>query len=59
MSEEQGRLIGRVAKVDGDKRLVMLIEPAHLLQGREVQALQNTAVAAPPPPQARVLAKAA
>jgi purine-binding chemotaxis protein CheW len=59
MSEEQGRLIGRVAKVDGDKRLVMLIEPAHLLQGREVQAVQNLNTAAAAAPIARPLAKAA
>jgi purine-binding chemotaxis protein CheW len=41
LSAEQGRLINRVAKLDGDKRLVMLIEPDHLLQSREVQAMES------------------
>jgi purine-binding chemotaxis protein CheW len=36
MSDEQSRLISQVAKLDGDKRLVMLIDPQHLLQGREM-----------------------
>ena len=39
MSGEQRQLIRRVAKLDGDKRLVLLIEPDHLLQGREVAAI--------------------
>jgi len=39
MSEEQSRLIGQVAKLDSDKRLVMLIDPGHLLQGREMRAV--------------------
>jgi purine-binding chemotaxis protein CheW len=42
MSDEQGRLIRQVAKLDGDKRLVMLIDPNHLLQGREVHALSGS-----------------
>jgi purine-binding chemotaxis protein CheW len=41
MSHEQSLLISRVAKVDGDKRLVLLIDPTHLLQGREVQAIEQ------------------
>jgi purine-binding chemotaxis protein CheW len=41
LSDEQGRLISRVAKLDGDKRLVMMIDPAHLLQGREAQDMAN------------------
>jgi purine-binding chemotaxis protein CheW len=41
MSHEQSLLISRVAKVDGDKRMVLLIDPAHLLQGREVQAIEQ------------------
>jgi purine-binding chemotaxis protein CheW len=41
MSPEQSLLISQVAKVDGDKRLVMLINPAHLLQGRETQAIEQ------------------
>ena len=39
MSEEQSRLITRVAHLEGAKRLVMLIDPAHLLQGNEIQAV--------------------
>jgi purine-binding chemotaxis protein CheW len=41
MSVEQSRLIGRVANLQGDKRLVMLIDPQHLLQGPEMQAMQQ------------------
>ena len=36
MSDEQSRLISQVAKLDGDRRLVMLLDPSHLLQGREL-----------------------
>ncbi len=39
MSAEQGRLIGSVAKLDGDKRMVLLLDPTQLLQGPEVQAM--------------------
>ena len=39
MSDEQGRLISQVAKLDGDRRLVMLLDPSHLLQGREMQSM--------------------
>ncbi len=39
LSQEQSRLIGRVANLDGGKRLVMLIEPSQLLQGSEGQAV--------------------
>jgi purine-binding chemotaxis protein CheW len=60
MSEEQSRLIGRVANLQGGKRLVMLIDPQHLLHGQEMQDMQaletarpRTAAALPP------LAKAA
>lgn len=41
MSDEQGRLISQVAKLDGDRRLVMLLDPSHLLQGREMQAMNK------------------
>jgi purine-binding chemotaxis protein CheW len=41
MSEEQSQLISRVANLQGSKRLVMLIDPQHLLQGREMQAMQR------------------
>jgi purine-binding chemotaxis protein CheW len=39
MSPEQSLLISRVAKLDGDKRMVLLIDPSHLLQGGEVRAI--------------------
>lgn len=39
LSDEQGRLITRVAKLDGDRRLVMLIDPAQLLGAGEAAAL--------------------
>ena len=42
MSDEQSRLISQVAKLDADKRLVMLIDPSHLLQSREVQAMTRS-----------------
>ncbi len=41
LSEEQSRLISRVANLQGDKRLVMLIDPRHLLQGSELQAVHG------------------
>ena len=37
LSTDQGRLVTHVAKLDGDKRLVMLLDPAHLLEGQEIQ----------------------
>jgi purine-binding chemotaxis protein CheW len=40
LSDEQGRLITQVAKLDGDKRLVMLIDPSQLLGAREVRAVE-------------------
>jgi purine-binding chemotaxis protein CheW len=41
LSDEQGRLISQVAKLDGDKRMVMLIDPSQLLGEREASALQQ------------------
>jgi len=41
MSHEQRQLINRVANLEGAKRLVMLIDPEHLLQGGEVQAMEQ------------------
>jgi len=41
MSDEQSRLISQVAKLDGDRRLVMLLDPNHLLQGKELGALSG------------------
>lgn len=43
LSDEQGRLITQVAKLDGDRRLVMLIDPAHLLGVRELRSLEDLA----------------
>jgi purine-binding chemotaxis protein CheW len=39
LSDEQGRLITQVAKLDSDRRLVMLIDPSQLLGAREVSAM--------------------
>jgi purine-binding chemotaxis protein CheW len=41
LSAEQSQLISRVANLAGDKRLVMLIDPQHLLQGSEMAAVQG------------------
>ena len=41
LSETQGRLIHRVANLQAHKRLVMLIDPAHLLQGNELRAVRG------------------
>jgi purine-binding chemotaxis protein CheW len=51
MSNEQSRLISRVANLEGDRRMVMLIDPTHLLQGGELQAVSaiGTPAAAEPP----------
>jgi purine-binding chemotaxis protein CheW len=43
LSSEQSRLIGRVANLDGGKRLVMLLDPEHLLEGSERHALGDAA----------------
>ncbi|MEY8876570.1 MAG: chemotaxis protein CheW [Leptothrix sp. (in: b-proteobacteria)] len=61
MSTEQSQLIGRVANLEGDKRMVMLIEPAHLLQGNEMQAMaqQLAAPSADPIDADRAYARAA
>ncbi|MDQ5897468.1 MAG: purine-binding chemotaxis protein CheW, partial [Pseudomonadota bacterium] len=40
LSDEQIRLIGRVARLDGDRRLVLLIDPTQLLAAREVRAIE-------------------
>lgn len=57
MSDEQSQLISRVANLEGDKRMVMLIDPAHLLQGGEVQAMQT--LGAPAATEEPLLARAA
>lgn len=43
LSSEQGRLITQVAKLDGDKRLVMLIDPNQLLGASETRAVEGMA----------------
>ncbi len=48
LSAEQGRLITRVAKLEGDRRLVMLIDPSHLLASREIDAIEGMADRAGP-----------
>ncbi len=58
LSEEQGRLITQVAKLDGDRRLVMMIDPEQLLGAKEAGALSRMqeaaeAAAAEPAPLAR------
>lgn len=40
LSQEQSGLISRVANLQADKRMVMLIDPRHLLQGPELQAMR-------------------
>jgi purine-binding chemotaxis protein CheW len=47
LSDEQGRLITQVAKLDHDKRLVMLIDPSQLLGAREVSAMEAIVDVAP------------
>jgi len=59
LSEEQSRLISRVANLQGDKRLVMLIDPSHLLQGSELQEVHGTAAPADAAAEPVPLAKAA
>ena len=41
LSTEQSRLITQVAKLEQDRRLVMMIEPSQLLGGRELGAMQT------------------
>ena len=41
LSDEQGRLITQVAKLDNDQRLVMLIDPTQLLGARDLGALDG------------------
>lgn len=57
LSDEQGRLITQVARLDGDRRLVMLIEPSQMLGAREVQAVE--ALAEPAVDEPAPLARAA
>lgn len=60
LSDEQMSLIGRVAKLDGERRLVMLIDPNQLLAAREIQAMNAMdEPAATPQDEPRRLARAA
>jgi len=59
LSAEQSRLISRIANLQGDKRLVMLIDPRHLLQGGELQAVHGAAAALGEPAEPAPLAQAA
>jgi purine-binding chemotaxis protein CheW len=59
LSLEQSQLISRVANLQAGKRLVMLIDPQHLLQGSERQAVQGMGASAAAPVPAMPLAKAA
>jgi purine-binding chemotaxis protein CheW len=59
LSDEQGRLITQVAKLDGDKRLVMLIDPSQLLGAREAQAMAGIDGVQAEPATAAPLARAA
>ncbi|MBH1988183.1 MAG: chemotaxis protein CheW [Burkholderiales bacterium] len=59
LSDEQSRLISQVAKLDGDQRLVMLLDPNHLLQGREMQAMSRALTDSPTDEPADALARAA
>jgi purine-binding chemotaxis protein CheW len=43
LSGEQSRLIGRVANLEKQKRLIQLIEPAHLLESQELKGLATLA----------------
>lgn len=43
LSPEQSQLIRRVAKLNGDRRLVMLIDPRYLLQGSDMHAVEQMA----------------
>jgi purine-binding chemotaxis protein CheW len=44
LSDEQGRLITQVAKLDNDQRLVMLIDPSQLLGSREIKDVAGMAL---------------
>jgi len=43
LSGEQARLIGRVANLEKQKRLIQLIEPSHLVEGEDLQGLASLA----------------
>jgi len=39
MTEEQAKVMGRIANLEKQKRMILLVDPTHLLAGAEVQAL--------------------
>lgn len=43
LSSEQGRLLSRMANMEKQKRMVQLIEPAHLVEGKELEELSSVA----------------
>jgi purine-binding chemotaxis protein CheW len=59
MSDEQMRLIRQVAKLDGDNRLVMLIDPTQLLQGSELRDIGRAMSAQQARPSGGAMAQAA
>lgn len=54
LSDEQMRLIGRVARLDGERRLVLLIDPEQLLAAREIRAMNSLSRPAAGSPHATV-----
>lgn len=54
LSDEQIRLIGRVARLDGERRLVLLIDPEQLLAAREIRAMNSLSRPAAESPHATV-----
>lgn len=59
LSDEQGRLITQVAKLEGDKRLVMLIDPSQLLAARETREMMSADTEADDTPSEAPMARAA
>jgi purine-binding chemotaxis protein CheW len=55
MSSEQSQLISRVANLEGAKRIVMLIDPAQLLEGGELRAMERLSTAPTAPTAAATL----
>lgn len=51
LSDEQMRLIGRVARLDGEQRLVLLIDPDQLLAAREIRTMNSLSEPATEMPQ--------
>jgi purine-binding chemotaxis protein CheW len=43
LSSEQGKLLARMANLEKQKRMVQLIAPAHLVEGRDIAALAKIA----------------